>query len=557
MPASDAPAPLAPRYYRDNFLTLCATVEDRYGDLLSPAERDWLERFRSQLGEAAQCLYVRLVSRVGPWFRVSRLNYPEIGRLDSPLAELAETGLLDEARELPVPELGRLFTRADLLAAFQPLRGAGANCPKAELLARLEQLPLADRDRLAQLTTRNGERVVGPTGTSHVALMQLLFFGNRSQGLNEFVLSDLGIQRYYPYSLKVEQRLFSCREAVEEYRQLGDWRDRLREQLDAGERAGLPQLAREMLARQPVYGSSLRRWQRSLNRLARELERDGEYELALALYQCSGLHPARERRARVLENLTQFERALALCDEIREQPWCEAEREAAARMRPRLSRKLGRTAAPRSRDDFPTLQLRVANGDEGVERAAAAVLLERWHSVHYVENGLMCGLFGLALWDEIFAPVPGVFHHPFQRGPADMFQREFAGRREERLTRRLAELAAGPLEPVLRDAFRRCHGYQNQWVNWNLLDEDLLLRALHIIPAGHLLAIWRRILFDPRHNRAGFPDLVAFNDKPGDYALIEVKGPGDTLQDGQRHWLRFFQQVGIPSAVARVEWLDD
>ncbi len=36
---------LPPHYYRDNFLHLCRTVEARYGDLLSPRERDLLERY--------------------------------------------------------------------------------------------------------------------------------------------------------------------------------------------------------------------------------------------------------------------------------------------------------------------------------------------------------------------------------------------------------------------------------------------------------------------------------------------------------------------------------
>jgi hypothetical protein len=65
---------LKPHYYRDNFLRLCATVEAQYADLLAPAEILFLQRFRT-LDFKAQCLYVRLVSRVGPWFRESRLAY--------------------------------------------------------------------------------------------------------------------------------------------------------------------------------------------------------------------------------------------------------------------------------------------------------------------------------------------------------------------------------------------------------------------------------------------------------------------------------------------------
>ena len=89
------------------------------------------------------------------------------------------------------------------------------------------------------------------------------------------------------------------------------------------------------------------------------------------------------------------------------------------------------------------------------------------------------------------------------------------------------------------------------------LDAALVATATSIIPARHLLAIWERMLFDPRENRRGFPDLVAFGEDAGDYCLIEVKGPGDALQDSQKRWLRFFAAHQIPAQVAWVEWADD
>ena len=105
--------------------------------------------------------------------------------------------------------------------------------------------------------------------------------------------------------------------------------------------------------------------------------------------------------------------------------------------------------------------------------------------------------------------------------------------------------------------WREYQGYQCRWVNWKYLGENLVREATQIIPRDHLLAIWGRMLFDPGENRRGFPDLLALGEQPGDYRMIEVKGPGDTLQDSQRRWLRFFQQEGIPASVAWVQWADD
>ena len=78
-----------------------------------------------------------------------------------------------------------------------------------------------------------------------------------------------------------------------------------------------------------------------------------------------------------------------------------------------------------------------------------------------------------------------------------------------------------------------------------------------MVPATDLLAIWDRMLFVPGENRRGFPDLIALGDTRGSYRLIEVKAPGDALQESQKRWLRYFAEQGIAACVARVVWTDD
>ena len=46
-----------------------------------------------------------------------------------------------------------------------------------------------------------------------------------------------------------------------------------------------------------------------------------------------------------------------------------------------------------------------------------------------MENKLMNALFGLAFWEQIFAPVPGAFHNPYQSVPTDMYDPAFSARR--------------------------------------------------------------------------------------------------------------------------------
>ncbi|MCB1706885.1 MAG: VRR-NUC domain-containing protein [Halioglobus sp.] len=547
-------AALNPFYYRDNYLRLCDTVEAQYGDILNAAELAVLQLFR-HLGFDAQCLYVRLVSRTGPWFRESKLSYPELGPMAPILDELLASGMIEEATALSTAELGKLFTHSELQQAFFPEQPKLSGKPA--LLDAIAQMALAADALLPALRAVDPQRIIAPVGTELAAQLQLLFFGNRRQSLTDFVLQDLGLTRYYPYSLDREHRLFSCREALDEYvtcAALGDAHYAL---LETGDQAQLPALAAQLLGMEIRFASSEKRWHRLCNNLARDLERIDEGDLALQLYSRSLRHPARERRARILEGQGDWAGARDLCREILQRPWCEAEREAAARILPRVARKLDGSRQPRRRDAFEQVTLALPRDSGAVEQRVADYLQPQWEAVHYVENALMNTLFGLAFWEQIFAPVPGVFHNPFQSAPTDMYDNAFRSRREHALTARLRQLREQDLATTLTQAYQRYQDYACRWTHWRFISEDLVHHCARVIPAAHLLAVWERILFDPAENRRGFPDLIALGAGAGEYCLIEVKGPGDALQDSQKRWLRYFQTNSIPAQVAWVRWQDD
>lgn len=546
---------LAPFYYRANYMRLCDTVEAQYADILSTAERTLLQRFRD-LEFAAQCLYVRLICRAGPWFRESKLAYSELGPVGPLLDVLLAQGMATPAVALSTQDLGKLFTRRDLQQIFPSLDPRQAH-DKAALLRSIDQLQLSAGETMRTLAAVEPQRIVSPCGVELAQLLQLLFFGNRRQSLTDFVLQDLGVTRYYPYELNREHRLFSCREAVEEYLACAAIRDSHQALLDTGNLDQLPALAAQVLGMTIRFPSSTRSWHRLCNRLAWDLERMDQRDSALQLYRCSRRHPARERSARILENRGAWAAAAALCEEIISQPWCEAEHEAAERILPRVRRQIDGSRLPRRRDAFNSVSLTLPPGSGAVELQVASHLESQWNAVYYVENKLMNALFGLAFWEQIFAPVPGVFHNPYQSAPADMYDSAFSAARRELVATRLAQLReADPAESLLA-AYQHYRDYQCRWVDWRYIDADLIDASTRAIPAAHLLAIWERILFDPGENRRGFPDLIALGAAPGDYCLIEVKGPGDALQDSQKRWLRFFHAQQIPAQVAWVEWRDD
>ncbi|MEM6796738.1 MAG: hypothetical protein AAF725_22385, partial [Acidobacteriota bacterium] len=98
-------------YYLDNFRAVLTTVLSRYDDLLSAGERAYVDDFLA-LPQGAQRLYVRLIMRKGPCFRLDRLRYPEIDDLGAAVAALTAAGLLDHARDEPPESLWGLLLRS-------------------------------------------------------------------------------------------------------------------------------------------------------------------------------------------------------------------------------------------------------------------------------------------------------------------------------------------------------------------------------------------------------------------------------------------------------------
>jgi hypothetical protein len=546
------PPPLPPRYYLDNFGRLCSSVMDQYGDLLNARERGFLECFHS-VSVDARCLFVRLVSRRGPLFRAEALHYPELDDLRAALEECLSRELLEVHEVPPVAELMGLMRRDELLAIYAQALSLTGRERKADVLSRVAELPEAAVLEAWRCWREPSQYLVGVAYRAEVELFQLLFFGNSYQTLTEFVLSDLGISTFENYSLDRNFRLFGNREEIEEYLTLHDLKVTYKEAVQAGDDEAVREVAGILQEADGNLGLKGVR-DRLRNRIARQLERLDEPEAALALYSQSGLHPARERSARLLAVTGRDSEALSLCEVMVESPWCEAELDYTRRVLPTLRKRLSLDYETAARDRFDVDEL-ILPRELPVEAAAARYYRDTWQQVHYVENLLFNGSFGLAFWEQIFQAVPGAFINPFQAAPLDMYSPDFRRLRQTALNRRLQYLWSCDLKAELMAAYERHHGVTNRWVAWRGLSAELLASALEHIPTEHWLACWRRILFDPEANRSGCPDLIAMDPERG-YCLIEVKGPGDQLQLNQRRWLRFFQREKIPARVARVQWSD-
>ncbi|WP_300272587.1 VRR-NUC domain-containing protein [Halomonas sp.] len=558
--AAAVAAPLDdPFYYLTNFEFVLAWVTERHGDLLGEAEWGFHVAFAA-LPRASRALLVRMVMRRGEHFRCSRLAYAEIGDTTPALAPLVAAGMVEEE---PLLDLETLFAQLQLpelrcaLASEIADVGLPASASKAALREALLAHEPAPRT-LKSWWPESTERVVRLTVMATCDRLRLMFFGNLRQDWSEFVLSELGHQRFEAVPFGVDARAFGCREEVDAYLALHHLRGRLEE----GEAPDL--LAAALLAR-PANPWLASRHARLCLALGRQAERQGEGALALSLYGRAGWPaPAasgegRIRLLRLAERRGETRKALTLAEPLARLTRDEAEAQALGRLLPRLRRRLGLPPPAMTAEPAPErFSLRLP-GPAWVEGAVRDHLHHEAAPVHYVENTLVTGLFGLLCWEALFAPLPGAFFHPFQSGPADLYREDFVARRRSRFDACLARLEAGTHRAAILAAWRDKQGLANPFVHWGALSEALLAQALACIPPAHLRACFERLLGDLRANRAGLPDLVQFfPEAPAGeprYRLIEVKGPGDRLQDNQRRWLAFFRHRGIPAVVCHLEWL--
>jgi len=535
-------------YYLVNFTKILDSVGELHADLLSETERAWEIAFRAAPLDG-QRLYVRLISRKGPSFRSDKLAYPEIGDIGSAAAQLEQAGLLRIGIDSVDESILALTARAELDALAREVGIPTKGLKKPELIATL--LETVEERRLADAITQRF-MVYTPLQTENLRVYRLLFFGNLYQDLSEFVISDLGLVRYEGYRLDKTLRLFDSRASVTHALRLSD----LNAASHLAEETGDPELMTAVVAVLEDPGEHValrRRHDKILNRAGRFWERRGELDKAAVCYHNAEAPPARERRMRILERTGDLEAALALCDGIAANPRDEEERELALRFRPKLAKKLGLDHVPFRRKSHPTLDLVL---DHDPSRRVETAVLEHFAAREvpgfYAENFFWLGMFGLLFWDIIFAPVKGAFFNRYQRGPLDFFEAGFRQARRDMIDERLTEIREDGAARRIAETYEAKQGIACHLVTWRYLSRENLALACERVPAEHLAAIMDRISQNPGAHKTGLPDLAIFPENG--YQLLEVKGPGDQLQNNQRRWLRYFADHDIHYAVARVTW---
>ncbi|RQW64564.1 VRR-NUC domain-containing protein [Vibrio viridaestus] len=521
-------------YYLSNFNRLVSHATGWYSDLLTEETTQWIQRYH-QLNIEQQCLVVRLLMRKGCWFRSDKLNYAEIPNLQDSLMALDKLGFITINPKITSQELCRaLLTKPEIHKQFPQLQ---KSLKKDDLIEAVASDDIVN-------PTHYPFNIIYLQHEPILNEMCILFFGNSRQDFSQFVTEQLGIHLFETYPFDSSHRFFSNRHEIEDLLQLQTIANQYWEMTDVT----VDKLA-EMLGSVPSPSQHLhieRKRQKLINTLARDLERKNDDSLALSWYQKTQQTPTRERQTRIHIRNNELEIAQRTVESMLIAPLDVNEKEVAKRLATQIKRKLG-VRVPNNKkpaQNACTIQLDLSNNR--VEFAVKAYFEHHGWSAYYLENHFLNGLFGLAFWDVIFAPIPNVFINAYQSRPLDLYHHDFAAKRKELIHNTLEHIQSEGIHH-LKEVFSQKFGVANPFVHWDLMNTEIIDLVIASVDRDQLISLFKLMLTDLSAYRKGQPDLIAFKDN--EWKWIEVKGPGDKLHDSQWRWLAHFEVLNIPYEV--------
>lgn len=550
---------LPPKYYLDNFRYLLRFVQDKYAPILNEAEILFLQKFKA-LPEDAQCLFIRFCNRRGAFFKIQKLNYPEIANISNCIEILLISQFIEftsKAHYYRAGELLDVFNKNELLNIGKLLhldtRGK-ASLKKEELLDWfLESIDFEDFIDILQ------KDIIKVNFEQETMMLKFLFFGNRHAEMTEFVMRDLGIRQYQEFDEDKLVAQFATRQEAE---------DRLlisiaKEDFFLMQEAGIEpiELHNWFLDWSEKYRPTLSEvalpsYERLMLRVGIYLERQKLFDQALAIFRLTNEPPSRERQVRILYKTKNIDEARVLCQQISIEPKNADEHFFAIDFLSRLEAELQKKRIKKS----TTQQLHLSDSilidpvwKYQVEAGTIDYYVQQGSNAVFSENHLWRSIFGLLFWDIVFDTDSMAIHHPLQRTPSDLYKPQFWEKRRNRLVERL-ELFENQeiLNSHINQMLVEKTGSVNPLIDWFEGTDEVVRVVFERIPIQVLGKILLEMAKNMRENTHGFPDLFTWTDHG--YEFVEVKSPTDNLSAQQLFWLQFFEKIGLKAKVLRVGW---
>ncbi|WP_139793910.1 VRR-NUC domain-containing protein [Reichenbachiella faecimaris] len=541
---------LPEKYYLDNFRYVLNFVLGKYEPLLSSLELDFISTFMS-LSEDAQCLYVRMSNRKGQFFRKEKLIYQEIINLDEAHEELLENNLLTKKTILEIEEcfqLINIYTKPEIIQRLKALDFQIDKKLKKDQLI-LELLETCDLDLLTETFYSNS--IITQSAKEELDMIKLFFFGHNHGDMSDFVIRDVGHAKFMEVDESKLGTSFDSREEAEAVMHLSQ----LSKEFYLLEEAVSPLSVYEWFKEIEIgyflnMEKAKRRADKLLHKVGYHLEKHKHFDQALELYHLSSAAPLRERRIRIYNKQKDFDKSLALAQQILENPNDNKEYYIALDVINKLEKKL-KTTTIRQKEGMvipvdSSYQYRV-------EQGALAYFESLGYQGYHAENSIGRNVFGLFFWEEIFDPQYNSLHQPLQRNPSDIYGKDFYEKRKKAITDKLQTTKSKKqLAKVLKQSFKSYDGVANPFVHWEVSMMDAMWQFLAFAKLKQIKALLAEMAIDPKNRSTGFPDLFVWREKT--YSFYEVKSPNDHLSEKQLFWLERFDEWGIHSEIALVEW---
>jgi len=542
------PKDLPAGYHLAHFREMLGFVDRLYGDILSDAERAWIDGFGA-LDPNAQSLFVRMGNRKGSVFRIGQVEYADVDDVPLRIDDLTAAGFVSPVRDedfgtaLAVLSKDELFV---LLAEGHADEGVRKSWTKANVMT-------AARERLAFEACFGASRSAGFVAQRRKRALRYLlylYFGRVTDGLSSFAMRDLGLVRTNNFRADFEARFSERGEAEDSfwYAERIAWLDRC----TAGETDAMARAAPDWPI--PCDGAIPLR-DTLVHALGRALEKSGDAAGARALYALGGSPECGERAVRLAWAAGEKDAVKERLESMIAAPGSDGE---ALFAQDFLARKFGGKRTSLITDmlrEAPTIGLDESHRATPENGAIALFERQGWAADH-AENTPWRALFGLLFWDIIYDGDTARLHNAFERMPGALrdgsFYADHCDAVEERLA--LLDRPDAVMGTLLATVTER-YGTLTPLFRWYPDMIERLRPLLYHAPKGGLATVLRAMAGDYRNRKDGFPDLLLHRD--GALRLIEIKTENDQIRRNQLVQLELLREAGFDVAINRVAWIVD
>lgn len=183
------------------------------------------------------------------------------------------------------------------------------------------------------------------------------------------------------------------------------------------------------------------------------------------------------------------------------------------------------------------------------EEVAIKFYENQGYAALWSENYYWWFLMALMFWDEIFAPLQGVFN-PFKLYtrmndmPNDFFKPAFYQRRKNLINTKIHKLKNADLREEISNSYQFNYGRMCRPIeDWDRYTLNELLIPINRMDKNAFLDMLERLISNFNDNRRGLPDLIVYD--KNNIFFSEVKSENDRISDKQREWHNFLNNKGI------------